>query len=58
VSDKPSSDPNVERYRRFFRVVGTANIMFTGTALAIGPAIVGSILHGMRQGALKRLLGL
>jgi hypothetical protein len=58
VSDKPSSDQNVERYRSFFRVVGTANLMFTGAALAIGPAIVGSILHGMRQSALRRLLGL
>jgi hypothetical protein len=52
VSDKPSTDVNVERYRRFFRVVGAANMAFTGTALAMGPAIVGSILHGMRRRAL------
>jgi hypothetical protein len=56
VSDRPSTDPQVERYRRFFRVMGNANIAFTGAALAMGPVIVGSILHSMRHSALRRLL--
>jgi hypothetical protein len=58
VSDKPSTDPRVERYRRFFRVVGGANIVFTGASLAMGPVIVGAVIHSMHQNTVRRLLGL
>jgi hypothetical protein len=58
LSDKPSTDPLVERYRRFFRVVGGANLALTGLSLAMGPVIVGSVIHSMRRNIIRRALGL
>jgi len=56
VSDKVSSDPRVRAYRRYFRVMGTANLVFVGAALAIGPAIAGGLIRSTRRNILARLL--
>ena len=57
VTDRPSTDHRVEGYRRYFRVMGTANVVLVGASLAIGPAIVGGLLRSQRKNIFARLLG-
>jgi uncharacterized membrane protein len=56
-AEERSSDPKVEKYHRYFRVMGPLNLFFVGASLAIGPAIAGSIIHSSRRGLLARLFG-
>jgi uncharacterized membrane protein len=56
VTDKPSTDPRLEKYRRYFRVMGPANLVLVGASLAIGPFIAGRVIHSLRKNALTRLL--
>ncbi len=56
VSDKPSSDPRVRAYRRYFKVMGTANLVLVGASLAVGPAIAGGLIRSQRRHILARLL--
>ena len=56
VSDKPTTDPKLAKYRRYFRVMGPANLVLVGASLAIGPFIAGRIIHSLRKSFLTRLL--
>ncbi len=55
VSDKPTNDAKLEAYRRYFRVMGPANLILVGASLAMGPIIAGSIIHAERKSLLRRL---
>jgi hypothetical protein len=57
VSDKTSTDPKVEAYRRYFRTMGPLHLALVGTSLMVGPLIAGSIIHHERRGLLRRLFG-
>jgi hypothetical protein len=57
VSNAPTTDLKLEKYRHYFHVMGPANLILTGAALAVGPAIAGSIIRSQRRGLLRRLLG-
>lgn len=56
ISTKPSTDPRLARYRRFFTVMGPANLFFIGASIAIGPAIGVGIVRSTKLNIVKRLL--
>lgn len=56
VSDKPSSDPRVRAYRRYFRVMGTANLLLVGASIAIGPAIGAGLFRSQKRHFLAKLI--
>lgn len=57
VTDKPTDDPKLEKYRAYFRVMGPANLFFIGTSLAIGTGIAIGVFRSQRRNILRRLLG-
>jgi hypothetical protein len=56
VSDKPSTDPIVQKYERYYRVMGPAHLFLVGASLAIGPAIGYGLVRSTRRNILGRLL--
>jgi uncharacterized membrane protein len=57
INDKPTDDAKLEKYRRYFRVMGPAHMIFVGASMAIGAAIVGGVIRSQRRNILRRLLG-
>jgi hypothetical protein len=55
VSAKATTDPKLLKYRRFFRVMGPANLVFVGASIAVAPAIGFGILRSRRRNLIKRL---
>jgi uncharacterized membrane protein len=56
VSTEPSRDARLEKYRRFFRVSGPANLIFVGASLAIGPFITGGVIRSIKRHSLLRVI--
>jgi hypothetical protein len=56
VSDNPTTDAKLEKYRNYFRVMGPLNLVLLGASLAIDPAIAGAIIRSQRRSLLRRLL--
>jgi hypothetical protein len=57
VTDKPSTDPKLERYRRYFRTMGPLHLALVGASIAIGPAIGAGIFRSTRRNLISRLMG-
>lgn len=57
VSDRPTTDPKLQRYVRYFRTMGPLHLVLLGASIAIGPAIGAGILRSTRRNLLSRLMG-
>jgi uncharacterized membrane protein len=56
LTNEPTNDAKLEKYRRYFRVMVPANLVMVGVSLALGPAIAGAIIRSQRRNFLHRLL--
>ncbi len=57
VSEKAPTDEKVMKYQRYYRVMGTANLVLVGAALAVGPAIGRGLMRSQRKNIVARLMG-
>jgi len=57
VNDKPTDDAKLERYRRYFRVMGPLHMAFVGGSIAVVPFIVGAVFRSQRRNIFRRILG-
>jgi hypothetical protein len=53
--DEKVTDPKLERYRRYFRVMGPLHTVLVAGSLVMGPLLAGSIINAKR-GFLHRLV--
>ncbi len=57
VRDGATADPKLEKYRRYYRVMGPLHLALVAGSLVVGPFIAGSIIRSSRQRLISRILG-
>lgn len=57
VNDKETTDPKLQAYRRYYRVMGPLHVTLLAGSLAIGPFLVGAIIRSQKKNVLRRVLG-